>query len=388
MKGAAGELVSGRGVGVTSDDKGLIVVAANSSWNIVNFRGGLVKGLVAAGYRVIVVAPEEGASADQVRALGAAVEPVAFRSSRLSPVADLALLVGYGRLFRRYRPRAMLGFTIKPNIFGSIAARIAGVRAINNISGLGTAFLRGRLLRRVASGLYRRALAGSSTVFFQNDDDCALFVSQRLVRADQTALLNGSGVDLDRFVPRPERAADGEFRFLLVARLLWDKGVGEFVEAARIVRARHPNARFQLLGFVGADNRSAVPRATLDQWCAEGVVDYLGATDDVRPAIAAADCVVLPSYREGLPRSLIEAAAMGRPAIATDVPGCRAAIEVGVTGLPCAPRSASSLADAMERIMSLEPAERTAMGSAARARAERLFDQRTVVAAYLDAIER
>ena len=176
------------------------------------------------------------------------------------------------------------------------------------------------------------------------------------------------------------------FTFLLVARLLWDKGVGEYVEAARLVGARHPGLRFQLLGPVGADNRSAVPRATLDGWLAEGVVDYLGASDDVRPFIATADCVVLPSYREGLPRSLVEAAAMARPVIATDVPGCRQAVDDGVTGFLCEPKSAQSLADAIERMAGLSATARNKMGRAARQKAVREFDQRLVARAYLDAL--
>ena len=364
----------------------LVVIAANSSWNVVNFRGGLLLGLVEAGYRVLVVAPEEGASAAQVGALGAEFAPIAFKSSGRSPLADLWLAIDYWRLLRRRRPFAVLGFTIKPNIYGSVAARLTGARMINNISGLGTAFLRPGSLQWLVSRLYKMALARSSTVFFQNEEDRSLFVGRNLVRARQAALLPGSGVDLDRFAPRPERAQDGEVRFLLLARLLWDKGVGEFVEAARTVRARHPSARFQLLGFVGADNRSAVPRATLDLWVRERAVDYLGETDDVRPFIAGADCIVLPSYREGLPRSLIEAAAMAKPAIATDVAGCRAAVDDGVTGFLCEAKSAPALAAAMERMMALAPGERQSMGQAARDKAERTFDEKLIVAAYLRAL--
>ena len=166
----------------------------------------------------------------------------------------------------------------------------SGVRAINNVSGLGTAFLGGGALRQLVSALYRTGAGRSATVFFQNADDQALFLSERLVRPEQARLLPGSGIDLDRFAVAPMANAPG-FTFLLVARLLWDKGVGEFVEAARIVGARHPTARFQLLGQLGAANRTAGPRDTVDAWVGEGVVDYLGATGDVRPFIAAADCV-------------------------------------------------------------------------------------------------
>lgn len=362
------------------------MLAANSCWNIVNFRRPLLEALAAAGYRLLVVAPEDGYSA-QLAALGAEFVPIRLASSGLSPLADARLIADYARLLRVHRPAALLGFTVKPNIYASLAARGTGVRVINNISGLGTAFLRPGPLQRLVSALYRAALSRSAIVFFQNPDDRALFLNRRLVRAGQARLLPGSGIDLVRFAPRPRPGAEGEgLRFLLIARMLWDKGVGDYVEAARLLRPAHPAARFALLGPVGADNRSAVPRATIDRWVAEGVIEYVGETDDVRPAIAAADCVVLPSYREGLPRSLIEAAAMARPAIASDVPGCRQAVVEGVTGFLCAPRSADALAAAMARMIALDTAARKKMGAAAREMAERAFDQKLVVRAYLDAL--
>ena len=376
---------------VTADEaeaRRTIVVTANSSWNIVNFRAGLIRALIGAGHPVVVIAPDEGSNAARIEELGARFVAIRLRGSGLSPVDDARLLWTYVRLFRRLRPFAMLGYTIKPNIYGSIAAEVTGVRVINNISGLGTAFLRAGPLQRLATSLYRRALRRSHVVFFQNPDDRELFLKRRLVRGSQARLLPGSGVDLVHFAPKPARDADGLVRFLLIARLLWDKGVGEFVEAARMLRSRHPGARFQLLGFVGADNRSAIPTTTLEAWVAEGVVEYLGETDDVREAIAQSDCVVLPSYREGLPRSLIEAAAIGRPVITTDVPGCRDAIEVGETGLLCEVRSATLLAAAMERMIAMPAAEREIMGRRARDRAERTFDQKLIIDAYLGALAR
>ena len=181
---------------------------------------------------------------------------------------------------------------------------------------------------------------------------------------------------------------DGQFCFLLIARLLLDKGIAEFVEAARSIRARHPGTRFQLLGGDGGDNPSAVPQAALERWSAESIVELLGESTDVRPYIAAAHCIVLPSYREGLPRSLLEGAAMARPLIASDVPGCRDLIDDGVTGLLCEVRSAASLADAMEQMIAMTPGERKAMGGAGRRKVESEFDQRLVVAAYLAEIGR
>jgi len=214
-----------------------------------------------------------------------------------------------------------------------------------------------------------------------------LFVEKGLVRRHQAALLPGSGIDLQRFQPygRP-RTADRSFCFLFVGRLLRDKGLVEYAQAARLLCPRWPDVEFAILGFAGSDNRSAVPIAEVERWQREGIVNYLGDTDDVRPFLQDANCVVLPSYREGLPRSLLEAAAMARPMVATDVPGCRDLITNGDNGLLCEVRSPASLAAAMEAMLRLDPAERQAMGQRARARVERDFDQAIVVDAYMEAL--
>ncbi|MCY7339090.1 MAG: glycosyltransferase family 4 protein [Sphingomonas bacterium] len=301
----------------------LVIMSANSCWNIVNFRAHLVRDLIRRRYRVIVIAPADERQA-AVTALGAEFRSISLNSAGLSVIEDVRSVLAYDRLFRELRPDFFLGFTAKPNIYGSIAAQRHGIRVVNNISGLGTAFIRRGPLQLLVAGLYRAALRRSSTVFFQNPDDRALFVGRRLVREEQAGLLAGSGIDLDHFAPRPLPPADDRpLRFLLVARMLRDKGVVEYVDAARLLRAQGKAVHFALLGPGDADNRTAISLEELAAWQAEGVVDYLGADDDVRSHIAAADCVVLPSYREGLPRSLIEAAAMARPVITTDVPGCR-----------------------------------------------------------------
>ena len=366
-----------------------IVLTANSCWNIVNFRSGLIDALEATGHPVEVIAPLDDHAQNLVQR-GIPLSSLRIDNKGLSPRRDTRLFLDYRRELRRIAPAALLSFTIKPNIYGSLAAASLGIPVINNISGLGTAFLRGGWLERLVGLLYRAALRRSATVFFQNADDKALFEQRGLVRPDQARLLNGSGVDLDAFAPRLGAlpVAGSAPTFLLIARMLWDKGIGEYVAAARIVRERLPAARFQLLGPLGADNRSAVPRAAVDALVAEGVVDYLGEQADVRPFLAAADCVVLPSYREGLPRTLIEAAAMGRPAITTDVPGCRAAIDDGITGLLCAPRSADALAQTMLRFAAFDTEAREKMGIAARQKAVEAFDQRAVAAAYLAALDR
>ena len=362
------------------------MISANSGWNILNFRKPLIKSLLGAGWRVVALAGDDG-SGGAIRSLGAEFIPIRIDSSGTSVLRDGRLFLAYWRILRSLRPTAFLGFTVKPNIYGSLAAGLLGLQVINNISGLGTAFLRPGPLNWIVSRLYRLALSRSACVFFQNRHDLELFVGSGLVRADQARLVPGSGVDLEHFRPLPKPQEDSRaFRFLFVGRLLRDKGLGEFAEAARLLRPRWPHVEFAILGFAGSDNRSAVPIAEVERWQSEGIVTFAGETDDVRPFLAGADCIVLPSYREGLPRSLLEAAAMARPMIATDVPGCRDVVSHGQEGLLCEARSPRSLAEAMEAMLRLDERERAAMGARARQKVERQFDEALVVRAYMDAL--
>ena len=359
-----------------------VVIAANSAWHIANFRAELIRALIEQGYEPVVVAPAD--STVRLQDLGVQHVDLPLERSGLNPFVDLALLARYRRILKQIRPIAFLGFTIKPNIFGGYAASTLGIPSIANISGLGTAFIKRGPLQSLVSRLYRFALRRARIVFFQNPNDQALFLQRRLVRADQAQLLPGSGVDLDRF--QQEALPDGPITFLFIGRLLGDKGVRELIGAARKLRTSHPNVRVQLLGPLDGGNRTAISRAELNDWVSHGLIQYLGETEDVRPFIKEATAVVLPSYREGLPRSLLEAAAMGRPLIATDVPGCREVVDDGTNGLLCAPQSAESLADAMRRLADLTPEERSAMGLASRRKVEAQFSETVVIQAYLDAL--
>lgn len=362
-----------------------ILITVNAAWNIWNFRRPLVEALAADGHRITVLAPPDASVADLER-IGCRFRPLRMSVKGLNAFEDLKLQRRLQRIFQEEQPDAILSFTIKNNIFGARAARTVGVPFVPNVTGLGTAFLSGGLLQTIAEQLYRRAFRKLPIVFFQNEDDRDLFLDRKLVRADQARLLPGSGIDLVHFAPAKMPSADAPPVFLMIARLLRDKGVIEFVEAARQIKARHPNARFQLLGATGSENRSVIDTRTVEGWVNEGVVEYLGTTGDVRPAIAAVACVVLPSYREGAPRTLIEAAAMARPLIATDVPGCRAVVDEDVSGFLCEVRNADSLVAAVERFLVCSPSARTEMGQAGRAKMEREFDQSLVVTAYREAL--
>ena len=362
-----------------------IIMTVNAAWNIANFRRSVLRALLSDGHEVIVLAPADNSIAD-LQQLGARFLPLEMSVKGLNPLHDLKLLQRFKTIFRRERPDLVLSYTIKNNVFGAMAARGCGVPFIPNVTGLGTAFLSSGMLQQVAERLYRRAFRGLPSIFFQNDDDRALFLERKLVRPEQARLLPGSGIDLHRFAAADFPLVSSPPVFLMIARLLRDKGVMEFVEAAQQIKARGGQARFQLLGAAGSENRSAIDLPTVRAWEEQGVIEYLGTTPDVRPFIEAAHCVVLPSYREGAPRTLIEAAAIARPLIATDVPGCRSVVENTVTGFLCEARSADSLAAAIARFLDLPDDARAAMGRAGRAKIEREFDEAIVVAAYRDAI--
>lgn len=371
-----------------SHSRGRLLLSVNTTWNIVNFRASLIRTLQARGFEILVATPEDGYEA-RLSELGCRHIPLNMDNKGTNPAKDIGLFLRYIGLMRRERPDLYLGWTIKPNVYGSLAAHSLGIPAINNVSGLGTAFIRDSWLTRIVRMLYRAAFGRSACVFFQNQDDRELFVSLGLVKSGQTRLLPGSGIDLDRFAPAPlvPRGTDEDTVFILIARLLWDKGVGEYIEAARQVKAKAPSARFRLLGFLDVENQTAVPREAVAGWEREGIVEYLGHTDDVRPHIAAADCVVLPSYREGTPRSLLEAAAMARPLITTDTAGCREVVDDGVNGWLCKVKDAKDLADKMLRFAEASPEQKQEMGRLSRSKVEREFDERIVIKAYLDAVE-
>ena len=370
-----------------------VAVIAGFAPSLVNFRGELLREMVARGHTVLALAPERDAGViAKLAELGVAFEQVPLARTGLNPLADLRALGALARTLRRFRADVTLAYTAKPVIYGTLAARLAGVPLrCAMITGVGSALGaeqgKGRLVSLVMRGLYAAALRQAQLVFFQNPDDEALFRRLGLLgRAARVERTNGSGVDLERFAPAP-LPQGGPFTFLMIARLLRDKGVVEYVDAARAVRRSHPKARFRLVG--GLDpNPTGISARELQIWLDEGAIEYLGTMDDVRPAIAAAQVYVLPSYAEGTPRSVLEAMAMARPILTTDVAGCRETVEAGVNGLLVQARSAEALAEGMRRMLAAgEQAGRLEeMGRASRAIAERKFDVVTVNRLVLEAM--
>lgn len=364
-----------------------IVISINTAWNVFNFRAGLIKALIGRGYEVVVVAPEDE-YAPRLLALGCRFINMPMDNNGTHPGRDLALLLRYFKVLRMLRPLAYLGYTIKPNVYGSIAAQMLGIPVINNIAGLGTTFINRSLLTTLVRELYRFSLRRSRRVFFQNDDDQNMFVQAGLVPKEITDLLPGSGIDLTHYLPAPVKPLhDRLFRFLLISRMLKDKGVEEFVAASSIVRQRMPGVEFHMLGFVDKGNGNSISLERIRVWEKNRLIHYCGKTDDVRPYLAQADCIVLPSYREGVPHSLLEAAAMARPIIATDVVGCREVVEHNANGLLCRVRDASDLAENMLQMIRFSPERRHAMGMAGRRKVIAQFDETIVITKYLDMLE-
>ncbi|MDH0093766.1 glycosyltransferase family 4 protein [Achromobacter mucicolens] len=330
-----------------------------------------------AGYDVHVATMDGPAVAD-IQALGMTHHAIPMTRSGKHPLQELGTLLALVRLFRRLRPDVVHLVTIKPVLYGGIAARLARVPGmVAAISGLGFVFLSNslkmRLVRAVVARLYRIALGHpNSRVIFQNANDRDLLKSLGAVRDEQVVIIRGAGVDLDAFRPTPEPPAPPVV-VTMVARLLRDKGVQEFVQAARLLRERGVPVTMQLVGGLDAGNPACATQADVDAWQQDGCVQALGERSDVAALYAAAHIAVLPSYREGLPKSLIEAAACARAVVTTDVPGCRDAIEPNVTGLLVPVRDAAALADAIARLAE-DAALRQAMGAAGRALAEREFD--------------
>lgn len=365
-----------------------VIIALNTAWNLVNFRGGLIRALVTAGYEVITFAPSDRFAA-QVTSLGAKFVALPMDNKGTNPGHDLLLLWRFYRLLQAERPAVYLGYTVKPNVYGSLAAYLLGIPVVNNIAGLGMVFIKKSYLQKLVRGLYRIALSHSSKVFFQNYEDREQFVVQGIVCSSITDILPGSGIDLRKFSYSPCYFKNNyRFRFLLVSRLLWDKGILEYVEASRCIKRKYPNAECCLLGFFDEDNSTSISRDQVEKWQSEEVISYLGVSDDVRFEIIEADCIVLPSYyREGTPRALLEGAAIGRPIITTDTIGCRDVVENGKNGFLCRPRDSKDLAEKMISMYLLNHEERLSMGMHGRKKMEREYDEKIVINKYLDIIK-
>ncbi len=367
--------------------KKIIVITSNTSWYLYNFRQNTIKELINAGYRVVTVSPEDEYSSS-LSNLGCECIDINIDQGGTNPLKDMFTCLSFYRIYRSYKPDVVLNFTPKNNIYSTFAAKLVGASIINNIAGLGTLFINETVASKIARYLYKCSQSMADKIFFQNEDDRILFLNKKLAPGYLTDRLPGSGVDLSRFINSPAED-DGVVRFLLVARMLFDKGVGHYVEAARILRSKYgSDVEFRLLGFLDVDNPSAISSNQMQQWVDEKSVVYLGTTDVVEDEIAKIDCMVLPSfYREGVPRSLLEAGAMGKPIVTADNVGCRETVDDGVNGFLCEPRSTENLIEKLELIIKMPHSERLVMGLRSREKMQSEFDEKIVIQKYMDAIE-
>ncbi len=365
-----------------------IGVVGGVARSLINFRGPLLRAMIERGHEVIACAPDisDEVSASLSKMGVKKCYSIPLWRTGMNPFHDFKTYNSLRSIFEKERPDCVLSYTIKPVIYGSLAAQAVNVPGVfSMITGLGYAFtsttIKQRFLRAVVQPLYRQALKGNTVVFFQNPDDQALFVDRRLVRdVSRTVVINGSGVDLEyysRAEPVTERIV-----FLLIARLLRDKGIYEYVEAAKQIKAKYPEIIFQLVGPLDS-NPSAISPTTVEAWHKEGIIEYLGEAKDVRPHIGAASVYVLPSYREGTPRTVLEAMAMGRPIITTDAPGCRETVRDGINGFLVPVKDVRRLVEAMERFIE-NPSLIPKMGEESWKVATEKYDVRKVNAAILD----
>lgn len=370
-----------------------ISIHASFARSLVDFRGPLVKALLASGCEVHAIAPglrKDVNTCQTLKSWGVIVHDIPMQRTGINPLRDINTLISFYQILRNIKPDAILGYTVKPVIYGSIAARLARVpKRFALITGLGYAFTgeaRGKrgLVNLLVRCLYRQALKRAEMVFFQNPDDQVLFRKLAIIDSmTPSKVINGSGIDTVNFPETP--LPDNKAHFLLIARLLGDKGVREYVMAAARIRIHFPKCRFSLVGSIDL-NPDSITREELNRWIKEEHIQYLGRLDDVRPAITEASVYVLPSYREGTPRTVLEAMSMGRAVITSDAPGCRETVLDGVNGFLVPVKSVDALVSAMKKFI-LEPELATKMGKASRQIAVKKYDVHKVNQVMLDAMD-
>ncbi|MEM6522883.1 MAG: glycosyltransferase family 4 protein [Bacteroidota bacterium] len=362
-----------------------IAIVLNTSWNIYNFRMGLINALQEKGHQITAIAPHDQYSKSLLKA-GCEYKKVRMDSRGANPIKDLALIFELLLIYQRVKPDVILHYTIKPNIYGTIAASLLGIPVINNVCGLGTVFLNDNLVSKVAGLLYKVAFRFPKKVFFQNTDDLKLFSEKRLINPNIGEVIPGSGIDINHF--KPEKSIKNkEFTFLLISRLIHDKGIVEYIDAIKQMKERGIEARFQLLGSKDFEHQRGIEESIIEDWIANNTVEYLGSTDDVRPFINRADCIVLPSYREGTPRTLLEAASSAKPIVATDVPGCNNVVKNGYNGLLCNLQDSDDLALKMTQMMNLDTKEVMQFGLNGRKKIVAEFGEEKVINSYLHSLE-
>ena len=358
-----------------------IIIVANTTWNIYNFRLNIVRKLIEEGHEVIVMAPVDKyiSYTEMIRQVQHVPVRHMHRNS-LNPVHDIRLLWELIRLYRKYKPDLILHYTVKCNIYGGLAVRLLNIPSVAVVTGVGHPMIHKGWLNSLVRRLYRIALPYHRKVIFENQDDKASFDLEGLTTPEQSESIKGCGVDMEFFSPNGDARDPEVTTFSFIGRLIYDKGVREFIEAAQKVKQKYSKVQFWLVGDVDDGNPSSVRNEDLMYWIRDPDIHYHGATDHVKAYFSRSDCIVLPSYRaEGLPKVIMEAMAMERPVITTDTPGCREAVEDGYNGYLVPLQDADALARAMERFILLDRPSRMLMGKNGRIKAMKEFDEKIIV---------
>lgn len=366
-------------------------VVANTSWNILNFRGGLITSIRDAGHEIIIIAPKDEFSDELSKQGFKMVYLQSLARKGTNPIRDLKLTLELAKVYRQLDVDIVLQYTIKPNIYGSFAGLLANKKTISTVTGLGFVFLNKGISSTIAKWLYKLAFRFSHLVYFQNMDDKKLFESKKLVQLEKSRLVHGSGIDTEFYHPDyckdfPKEA--NKVTFLMIARLLIDKGVYEYMAAAHQIKNKYPDTTFLLLGDQDQGNPAAVKEEDINNWKQDDIVELLGFKRNTRDYICQADAIVLPSYREGVPRVILEAFAMSKPCITTNAPGCKHTVDDGVNGLICKVKDAQDLFLKMEEFILLADEEKEKMGTNARKKAESVYSLDKIVEEYLDIINK
>lgn len=363
-----------------------IVIVLNTSWNIYNFRLNLMRALKKEGYRVIALAPYDEYS-DKLKTEGFEWINLSLNNDSTNPLVELKQIRNFYLIYKHINPDIILQYTIKPNLYGTLAASFLRIPVINNISGLGTVFVQKKFVYKIARLLYRILLHFPKKIFFQNRYDRELFIKKKLVKESISEVIPGSGVDTSRFFPLENKKKSPDIViFLMIARLIKDKGIQEYIVAVQRLKIKYPNVKFQLIGSLYFGNPSAISKKELDSWIESGVIEYLEFSDNMEKVISKSDCVVLPSYREGLSRVLLESASMAKPIVTTDVAGCKDIVDHGVNGFLCKVKNSESLFQEMEKIILMSEENRVSMGKKGREKVLLAFDEKLVIRKYLSVI--
>lgn len=368
-----------------------IALVANSTWNIYNFRLNVIDKLLAEGHEVLVIAPID--EYVEYKEKYPKVQHVNLRTldrDSTNPLKDIILVAELIRKYKKLKPDLILHYTNKPNIFGGIASRFVGIPSIAMVTGLGYAFIHKGWIRDVTTKLYKFVGRFHKKFIFENIEDRELFDSLGITKKDQGVSIKGCGVNTTYYHPYPNghMTPGDKVNFTFIGRLLYDKGIKEFVEAAKIIKSKYPNVTFSIVGELDPDNPATVDKEDLVGWTANDIVIYHGFKKDVRPLIAKSDCIVLPSYREAIPRTITEGMSMGKPVITTDTAGCREAVDIGVNGYLAEVRSTSSLRKVFEQFIQLSSDARHRMGEAGRIKALDEFDDRKIAEAIYQEVEK